>query len=125
MARRKQQMVIEYPIVSTNVASDFSGIVQVIRDGEFQWRCWFAGRNVELSIVGAIDDHLLRLTAPTGDEILADLDASFLRVRAQFERFIDSHVGYRAMCTELYRRIDAYRAAGKRLPKTAAELLAA
>lgn len=124
MARRKQHALNDCPVISTNVALDFSGICQVILDGEFRWSCWFTGRAVELSIVGAQDAHLRRMTAPLGDELLRDLDASFLRVKAQFDRFVDSHSGYRATCAELYRRIDMLRHAGKSLPATAAELLA-
>lgn len=123
MARRKH-VLNDCLVVSTSVASDFSGICQVILDGEFRWSCWFAGRSVELSIVGAQDAHLRRMTAPLGDELLRDLDASFLRVKAQFDRFVDSHGSYRTTCTELYRRIDMIRQAGNPLPSTAAELLA-
>ena len=123
MARRKHALN-DCLVISTNVASDFSGICQVILDGEFRWACWFAGRAVELSIVGAQDAHLRRMTAPLGDELLRDLDASFLRVKAQFDRFVDSQPGYRATCTELYRRIDMMRQTDKALPATATELLA-
>jgi hypothetical protein len=122
--KRKKAPVALLPAAFTTVAPDFSGIGQTIIDGEFRWACWLVGATIELSIVGAVDNHFRRMMAPTGDELLADLDASFIRVRAQFEAFVASHVGYRATCTRLYARIGEYKAAGKPLPPTTAELLA-
>lgn len=123
MAKRAKTAIESLPVKFTTVAPDFSGIGQTIVDGEFRWSCWLVGDRVELSIVGARDSHLRRMVRPTGDELLADLDASFRRVRAQFERFVDSHTGYRDACARLYARIAEHKAMGKALPTTAAELL--